>query len=765
MELVRGVPITAFCDQSHLGVRERLGLFGDVCRAVQHAHQKGIIHRDLKPTNVLVTLHDDRAVVKVIDLGVAKATGQQLTDKTLFTHFAQMIGTPLYMSPEQAQMSGLDVDTRSDVYALGVLLYELMTGTTPFDKDRLREADYDELRRVILADDPPKPSVRIRMLKQAAIAACAQRKTDPKRLSQLCCGELDWIVMKALEKDRHRRYETASAFAADLQSYLDDKPVSAGPPSAGYRLRKFIRRNRGPVLVAAALVAVLVGGIVGTTVGLVWAMRAEAVQRAARSDEARRRRQYRTALDAMFSQVIEELLGKQKELLPEHKEFLKAQMASYEELARDTGEDEETRAGAAEAWLRVGKIRRMLGMADDAEAAYRRGQELYARLAADFPDHPEYRAGLAAIQDELAMLLRAAGRLKEAEPALREALALREQLAADFPDNADYRAGLAVSYNDLALVLKGLSQLQETEQVYHQALAVRRQLVADFPDRPKFRQQLAGSHLNLGALLWSTGRLDDAGEEIRQAVAIYQPLAADFPTKADYRRELALGHNNLGELYRSTRRWSKAEAEYHQALLLHHELVADFPARPDYRQDVVRTQLNLGMVLPKLDRREEAETGLREALTLCKRLVADFPTRPDYRHMLAACHNELGDLLAPTDRYADTETTYQEALALPKQLNAQFPAVADYQTELGNTLNGLAKLAAEQKNYAEAVRWLEQALPYHEAVRRANPRDPDGRETFSIGISRFWARPGSGCASTPPPPGRPRSWSGLTKTP
>jgi WD40 repeat protein/serine/threonine protein kinase/tetratricopeptide (TPR) repeat protein len=266
MELVRGIPITDFCDQSLLPVRERLELFVSVCQAVQHAHQKGIIHRDLKPSNVLVTLHDDRAVVKVIDFGIAKATGQQLTDKTLFTNFAQMIGTPLYMSPEQAQMSGLDVDTRSDVYSLGVLLYELLTGTTPFDKERLRTVGYDEMRRIIREEEPARPSTRLSTLGPAAGTVSANRKSDPGRLRQLFRGELDWIVMKALEKDRNRRYESASAFAADVQRYLHDEQVLACPPSAWYRFRKFARRNKAGVLAATSValgVLLAVAGLVG----------------------------------------------------------------------------------------------------------------------------------------------------------------------------------------------------------------------------------------------------------------------------------------------------------------------------------------------------------------------------------------------------------------------------------------------------------------------------------------------------------------------
>ena len=269
MELVRGIPLSEFCDQNRLTVGERLELFITVCHAVQHAHQKGIIHRDIKPNNVLVTLHDGTPVAKVIDFGIAKATGQQLTEKTLFTSFAQMVGTPLYMSPEQAEMSGLDVDTRSDIYSLGVLLYELLTGTTPFDQERMRTAGYDEVRRIIREEEPAKPSARISTLNRAATTVTANRKSDPSRLRQLFRGELDWIVMKALEKDRNRRYETAAAFAADVQRYLNDEAVEACPPSARYRFRKFARRNKaafltGSAVAVAMLVAVgsLISGVV-----------------------------------------------------------------------------------------------------------------------------------------------------------------------------------------------------------------------------------------------------------------------------------------------------------------------------------------------------------------------------------------------------------------------------------------------------------------------------------------------------------------------
>jgi serine/threonine protein kinase len=267
MELVRGVPITEFCDQRRLTTRQRLELFVTVCQAVQHAHQKGIIHRDLKPSNILVTLHDTLAVPKVIDFGIAKATTQPLTDRSLFTHFSQMIGTPLYMSPEQAEMNGLDVDTRSDVYSLGVLLYELLTGTTPFESERLKQVGFDEMRRVIREEEPPRPSQRVSTFDAAARSTLSERRsTDPRNFASTLRGELDWIVIKALDKDRNRRYESASALAADVQRYLNNDAVEACPPSAAYRVRKFARRNRRAL---ATLAIVFVTLIAATSIS-VW---------------------------------------------------------------------------------------------------------------------------------------------------------------------------------------------------------------------------------------------------------------------------------------------------------------------------------------------------------------------------------------------------------------------------------------------------------------------------------------------------------------
>ena len=287
MELVRGIPIDEFCDQKRLTVRERLELFIQVCQAVQHAHQKGIIHRDLKPSNVLVTMHDVRAVPKVIDFGIAKALGPSLTEHTLHTGFAQLVGTPLYMSPEQAEMNQLGVDTRSDVYSLGVLLYELLTGTTPFDKEALGGSGLEEMRRMIREDEPPRPSARVSSLQPEALSTTSQRRsTDPRRISAALHGELDWIVMKSLEKDRGRRYESASAFATDVQRYLDDEPVLAGPPSTMYKFHKFARKHRAALATAVAIAASL---ILGTTASAWQAVRATTAEAQANANATQAR--------------------------------------------------------------------------------------------------------------------------------------------------------------------------------------------------------------------------------------------------------------------------------------------------------------------------------------------------------------------------------------------------------------------------------------------------------------------------------------------
>jgi len=301
MELVRGVRITDYCDQQKLTTRARLDLFMQVCHAIQHAHQKGIIHRDIKPSNILVTLHDGVPVPKVIDFGIAKATsGQRLTDKTLFTAFEQFIGTPAYMSPEQAEMSGLDIDTRSDIYSLGVLLYELLTGKTPFDAREMMAAGFEAMIRTIREKEPVKPSTRLSAMADVdVITVASHRQTEPGRLTTLLRGDLDWIVMKALEKDRTRRYDTANGFALDIKRFLADELVSAAAPSAAYRFSKFARRNKTALGVAAAIAVILIAATATST----W----QAIRATRERNAKEKARQEAEAISRFLAEVFQSL--------------------------------------------------------------------------------------------------------------------------------------------------------------------------------------------------------------------------------------------------------------------------------------------------------------------------------------------------------------------------------------------------------------------------------------------------------------------------
>jgi WD40 repeat protein/serine/threonine protein kinase len=329
MELVKGVPITDFCDAHRLTPRQRLELFVPVCQAIQHAHQKGIIHRDVKPSNVLIALYDDKPVVKVIDFGVAKATGGALTEQTIDTGFGALVGTPQYMSPEQATVNNLDIDTRSDVYALGVLLYELLTGSPPFARKELEKKGLLEVLRVVREEEPPRPSTRLSTA-DALPSLSANRGTEPKKLTGLLRNELDWIVMKALEKDRGRRYETANGFAADVLRYLGGEAVRAHPPSTAYRLKKFVRRNKGPVIAASLVLFALLAGMAGTTGGLIEARRQEQEARKQEQvarDETAAKEQARAA-EAERVRERDQALGQAKDALASEADRVKERDAA-----------------------------------------------------------------------------------------------------------------------------------------------------------------------------------------------------------------------------------------------------------------------------------------------------------------------------------------------------------------------------------------------------------------------------------------------------
>jgi serine/threonine protein kinase/tetratricopeptide (TPR) repeat protein len=755
MELVRGLPITAYCDQVQATPRQRLELFISVCQAVQHAHQKGIIHRDLKPSNVLVTLQDGAALVKVIDFGIAKAMGQQLTDKTVFTGFAQMIGTPLYMSPEQAALSNVDVDTRSDVYALGVLLYELLTGTTPFGKERLQEVGFDELRRIIREEEPPRPSTRISTLGQAATTVSAQRKSDPKRLSQLMRGELDWIVMKALDKDRNRRYETASAFAADVQRYLHDDPVQACPPSAGYRLRKFVRRNRGPVAAGALVFLALLAGIIGTTWGLVWAeeaIDAEAAQRtlaenaqkeeakqralavanaqkalqekaaaeAARDRAAKARDKTRLVLEQMLSEITQESLQTQIELTPQQKKFLTEVLQYYREFAAEKAEDDlELYERITDAADRVGLIEYRLGRLPEAAAAWGQARDELTRLAFKYPDNPAIRSNLAGDHNDLGVVLMGLGRYSEALQSFQAARKLWGDLAKEFKGERKYRKRLATVCDNLGTLLARMEKDAEALAAYREANGLLEQLVKESKE-PEYLHLLANNLTNLALEYKHLGQPKKELENYQAALKLQEELLQGDRDNPLYRDHCASTHMNLGTLHHKTGQWTAARQSFGTALEMAEKLVAEYPGAPRYRFLLTLVHLNQGLLFGELGQRKEAGESFGMALAISARLATDFPKVPKYRRAVAKSHTGLG-LLLHFEKPEEALKSYRAGLALNEILAAEVGAEPVYLHELAANQNDLAQVLAVLGKRTEATQTLQEAVALRRRLVKAFP--------------------------------------------
>jgi serine/threonine protein kinase/tetratricopeptide (TPR) repeat protein len=614
MELVRGIPITQFCDQNRLPVAQRLELFITICHAVQHAHQKGIIHRDLKPTNVLVTLHDDKAVAKVIDFGIAKASGQQLTEKTLFTNFAQMIGTPLYMSPEQAQMSGLDVDTRSDVYSLGMMLYELLTGTTAFDKERLKTMGYDEICRMIREEEPPKPSTRISTLAKAGTTLSMRGKSDPKRLRHLFRGELDWIVMKCLEKDRTRRYQTASGLAMDLQHYLADEPVLACPPSAAYRLRKFARKYRALLRIAALFVLLLVAAAAVST----W----QAVRATRERDRAEASfRMARDAVDQLFTQVSQSPQMKTQGMEKFRKKLLQSARSFYERFIQEEFDTPAVRYDLGLAYHRLTDINRELGDTAAAEESSAKAIALLGELAAAQPDVPEYQRELAASHFALGLVYFATAAWEKAEAAFELAVTIQKKQADAYPTAAEYRYALAKTYRASGFAHSRRHQNDAAVARYQQALEILSKSVQDHPV-PEHQSLLATTQMNLANMYITRNWFVKAEPALKEAQRIYAQLVHDRSDLPEHLQSLGQCHAILGMAYRGQSRNDEAEAAQQHAVDIFEKLAKEHPDVPEYAYDVGRCYLELGLTANQVGRPEAAVARYDKAVAILEGVVA-----------------------------------------------------------------------------------------------------------------------------------------------
>jgi serine/threonine protein kinase/tetratricopeptide (TPR) repeat protein len=722
MELVKGVPITKYCDEHHLTPRERLELFVPVCQAVQHAHQKGIIHRDLKPSNVMVCLYDGRPVPKVIDFGVAKAAGPKLTERTLFTELGQVVGTLEYMSPEQAELNQLDVDTRSDIYSLGVLLYELLTGTTPLERGRLKQAAFLEVLRLIREEEPPRPSTRLSTTEELPSIA-ANRGLEPKKLSGLVRGELDWIVMKALEKDRDRRYESANAFAMDVQRYLSDEAVQACPPSAAYRFRKFARRNKGPALAVSLVFIALLAGIVGTTLGLVRAEAAATSEKLAKERAEANFTLAKESVERFLGTVTDDSALKRADFHDLRKKLLETAIPFFQKIAEQSPGNSHVEAARGEAYHRLALVRAAMGENAAAVENYEAMRAIFARLAADFPTVPAYAGELANSHNNLGILLADLGKLEAAEVAHQQAIDIQAKLAADFPTITGHRQDLARSHNNLATLLTTMGRHGEAEAAYRQALGIQVKLTADFPAVPAYRSELTATYVNLGVLLVDLGKRAEAEAADREAVNIQAKLAAEFPTVPAYRHDLARSYDNLAILLTDTGKLAESEAARGQALSIYAKLVAEFPTVPAYRQDQARTNINLGRTLAALEKRREAEAAAHRALDICAKLVADFPTVLAYHHDLARSHNNLAVALSDLEKRGEADVAYRQAMTILEKLSADFPAVPMYAVDLGCCYCNFGQNLLRNGGPAEtALAWFQKAIDRLRPVAAHEPR-------------------------------------------
>jgi eukaryotic-like serine/threonine-protein kinase len=624
MELVKGDPIAEYADKNNLSIQARLELFAQVCNAVQHAHTKGIIHRDIKPSNVLVSTQDGKPHAKVIDFGIAKATASKLTEKTLFTEHRQLIGTPEYMSPEQAEGS-LDVDTRTDVYSLGVLLYELLTGTTPFTGKELRSAAYGEIQRIIREVEPPKPSTRLSNNTDTIASVAAKRHTEPKRLGTLVRGELDWIVMKALEKDRQRRYETANGLAMDIRRYLSGEAVNAAPPSSTYRFKKFVKRNRVMVSAGSAVASALFIGVVA----FAWQAKVASDQRdiavAAQQAESEQRKQAEAArAEAVAQQTEAEKqeaeARKQAAIAEAVAKFQTDMLAAVDpaNLPKDpvTGEplkDSVTVVQAIEAAVRkldadgggegslkdqplvearvritIGSTLRALGRYADAEPNLRRSLAL---CRASLPAADER---IAYVLHDLAELLRVQNNLAEAVQLNREAL---EIYRASYPAGHPY---IAASLNNLAYLLQAQNNFAEAEPLLREALAIQRGAL------PAGHRNIATALSNLAMLLQAQNKLAEAEPLCRESLAIYRAsLPAGHP-------HIAVGLYNLAALLMDQNKPAEAEPLYREALAIRRV------ALPAGHPDIATNLSNLARAQQALVQTAEARAGFDEAIAMLR---------------------------------------------------------------------------------------------------------------------------------------------------
>jgi tetratricopeptide (TPR) repeat protein len=598
-------------------------------------------------------------------------------------------------------------------------------------KQWLKETALADVLRTIREEEPPRPSTRLSESQDSLASTSAQRHTEPAKLAKLVRGELDWIVMKALEKDRSRRYQTANGFARDIERYLKDEPVEACPPSAGYRLKKFARRYKKPLTVSAAFVLLLVLGVVASTWQAVRATRAEGkaiaeqqTTQAALAAERTAKTQARESLDTLLDDVVETLFAQQPELGETEKAFLRKVLASYQAITQELGETAEARFLRAKGYYAVARLRNLLGEPD--EAGWRQAVALLEQLATEFPDVPEYREKLARSQNYLGVELAELGKRAEAETALRRALVLRGGLADDFREVALYRRALAGGYNDLGSFLLRLQRKYVyAEAAFRQAVSLDEQLATE---SPTYRPALARSRSNLANVLQKRGKYAEAEALYRQALSVQEKRLAEFPAVPRGRLELADSYHRLGIVLAELRKPEEAKTAFRQALDLWKKLADDYPKVLSYRRDLAAAYNDLGTPLRRLGKYAEAEAAYRQAINLSEKLVAEAGARPRHHQILAHSYDNLGVVLAELRKPEEAETAFRQALPHQAKLADKFTEVAVYRLEVATTRFHLGSLFRLERRPDQALPWYDQALVLLQPLQQQQPDDAATRD-------------------------------------
>ncbi|NOR22654.1 MAG: tetratricopeptide repeat protein [Candidatus Aminicenantes bacterium] len=701
MEIVRGLPITEYCDKHKLTTRERLELLTHVCQAIQHAHQKGVIHRDLKPSNILVMVQEDKPVPKIIDFGIAKAIEHRLTERTLFTEQGQLIGTPEYMSPEQAEMSGLDVDTRTDIYSLGVMLYELLVGVLPFDPETLRSASFGEIQRIIREKEPPKASTRLSTLGDTQTSIAEHRKADPSSLRKELKGDLDWITMRAMAKDRTQRYASASELEADIERYIRHEPVVAGPPSTIYRIRKYIKRHKVGVAAAALVILAILIGITGTSIGLFKAVRAEKKARV----EAETAQQVSDFLVELFkvsdpseargnTVTAREILDKgadkiDRELKDEP--LVRARlMNTMGEVYHSLGLYNDAQAllekglaireqsldhvdpAVAESLTALGNLFWRKGNYERARSLHERALEIRKEVFG-----PEHRT-VASSLNNLANLLSDSGDYEGAKPLYERAVEIWEKTSGS--DDTD----LAIALNGLGLLLYEMGDYDEARPLYERSLAIYEKILgAEHPD-------LTNPLMNLGMLLRAIGEYEEARLHYERSLAIEEKtFGPEHP-------HIATTLSNLAILHATTANFEAARPLFERVLAINEKALG--PEHPKVGSDVT----NLGIINAQMGDFKTARPLLERGLAIKeKALGPNHPRVANDINNLASLLRDMGDSEAALP-------LVERALAIrEKTLGPEHPSVA-------SSLNALADVLVETGDFARVKPLFERALTIQE---------------------------------------------------